>query len=168
MLRFRSVIEIRGINPFVHVDAKRAMRLKKNWRKALPVLVRVNGRPEEPWRINMMPVGDGSFYLYLHEDVRKASRTKVGDHVTVELSFDHTYRSGPTHPLPRWFSRALNAKRKAKEAWDELSPSRKKEVLRYLSGLKSRDVKERNLKRVMGALSGNEVRFMARTWKGGK
>src|ERR1700756_2865592 len=75
------------------------MRLKKNWRKPLPVLVRINGKPKQSWRINMMPTGDGSFYLYVHDTIRNASGTTVGgDRVTVELSFDRDYRGGPVHP----------------------------------------------------------------------
>src|SRR6185312_6064797 len=96
-LRFRATIEMIGINPFVRVSAARAARLRKNWRKPLPVLVRVNGKPEKPWHINIMPVGDGSFYLYLHGAVRKASRTKAGDTVAVELQFDKDYKNGPLH-----------------------------------------------------------------------
>lgn len=53
-MRFRFVIELRGINPYVLVSAEllvsaeRAARLRKGWRKPLPVLVRVNGKPEMP------------------------------------------------------------------------------------------------------------------------
>ncbi len=54
-----------------------------------------------------MPVGDGSFYLYLHGDVRKASDTVVGDRVPVEIDFDPSYRNGPQHPMPAWFRQAL-------------------------------------------------------------
>jgi hypothetical protein len=168
LLRFRSTIKIRGINPYVRVDAELARRLKKNWRKPLPVLVRINGKPKQPWRINMMPTGDGSFYLYLHETIRNASGTRVGDRVTVELSFDRDYRGGPAHPLPRWFNAALKANRQAKLAWDALIPSRRKEILGFFASLKSPAAKVRNLRRAIEALSGKEVRFMARTWKGGK
>jgi hypothetical protein len=130
-LRFRSLIEINNINPYVLVSARRVARIRKGWRRPLPVCVRVNGKPEKPWRINMMPVGDGSFYLYLHGDVRKASSTKVGEAVTVELEFDDEYRSGPAHPMPLWFRAALDRNRKARQAWSELIPSRRKEILRY-------------------------------------
>ncbi len=69
-------MKIRGINPYVLVSAVRARKIKPQWRRPLPVLVRINGHPKKtPWRINMMPVGDGSFYLYLHESVRHASET---------------------------------------------------------------------------------------------
>ena len=81
---FIAVIEIRGVNPFILVSAPRANDIKPGWRKPLPVLVRINGKPAKAWRINMMPVGNGSFYLYLHGDIRKASRNEVGDRVSVE------------------------------------------------------------------------------------
>jgi hypothetical protein len=163
-LRYRSTILINDINPYVLVSAKRAECLRKNWRKPLPVCVRVNGQPEEPWRINLMPIGDGSFYLYLHGDVRKASGTKVGDDVTVTLEFDDEYRGGPAQPIPPWFSEALERNRKAKLAWNELAPSRQKEVVRYFSRLKSPSAQTRNLQRAMHVLSGAKGRFMGRTW----
>jgi Domain of unknown function (DUF1905)/Bacteriocin-protection, YdeI or OmpD-Associated len=163
-LRFRSVIEINNINPYVLVSAERVARLRKGWRKPLPVRVRVNGEPKKAWRINMMPVGNGSFYLYLHGDVRKASGTKVGDTVTVELEFDDEYRSGPAHPMPAWFRVALDRNRRAKEAWKNLIPSRKKELLRYFARLKSPEAQVRNLERAIHVLSGGKARFMGRVW----
>jgi hypothetical protein len=163
-LRFRSLVEIDNINPYVLVSAKRAARIQKDWRKPLPVRVRVNGRPEKPWRINLMPVGDGSFYLYLHGDVRKASGTKVGDAVIVELEFDDDYRGGPAHPMPLWFRDALNRNQSAKQAWSELIPSRQKEILRYFSWLKTPGARARNVRRAINVLSGAKGRFMGRSW----
>jgi hypothetical protein len=124
----------------------------------------VNGQPEKPWRINLMPIGDGSFYLYLHGDVRKASGTKVGDVVSVTLEFDDEYRSGRAQPLPSWFSEALERDRSAKRAWNELVPSRQKEVVRYFSRLKTPAAQMRNLQRAMHVLSGGKGRFMGRSW----
>ena len=134
----------------------------------MPVLVRVNGEPKKPWRINMMPRGDGSFYLYLHGHVRAASGTKVTDRVTIELDFDEKHRNGPLHPMPRWFQAALKANPEAKSSWSKLPPSRKKEVLRYFAGLKSEEARFRNLERAIHVLNGNADRFMGRLWKDGK
>jgi hypothetical protein len=155
---------IRNGNPYVSVRKERAQLLKKGWKKPMPVLVRVNGLPKEAWRINMMPVGNGDFYLYLHGYVRKASNTNVGDRVTVEVTFDDTYRNGPQHPMPIWFEEALANNAKAKLTWEGLIPSRKKEILRYFSWLKSDEAKKRNLKRAIEVLSGKGGRFMARDW----
>lgn len=163
-LRFTSVIKIYDGNPYVHMSKARAAALKRGWRKPLPVLVRINGKPKAAWRINMMPMGDGAFYLYLHGDVRKASGTGVGDRVDVEVSFDPSYRGGPMHPMPAWFRAALHKNSKALAAWNALIPSRKKEVLRYFSGLKSPGARVRNVQRALQVLSGKPGRFMARSW----
>jgi hypothetical protein len=163
-LRFRSVIKINNVNPYVLVTARQAARLKKNWRKPLPVRICVNGQPKTPWRINMMPIGDGSFYLYLHGDVRKASGTKVGDVVTVEVQFDDAYKNGPMHPMSPSFKAALADNPHAKKNWDALIPSRQKELLRYFANLKSSEARARNLKRAIHVLSGGQGRFMGRSW----
>src|SRR3989344_5605130 len=107
-LKFKSVIQIYNGNPYILISVERAAKLKKGWKKPMPVLVQINGKPKPPWKINMMPIGDGSFYLYLHGDVRKASNTKVGDKVTVDVVFDTKYKNGPMHPMPGWFSTPLN------------------------------------------------------------
>src|ERR1700738_72523 len=104
---FTATLKIRGVNPYILVSASRANALKPGWRKPLPVLVRINGKPADAWRINMMPVGDGSFYLYLHGDIRKASGTAVADRVRVEIDFDPAYKNGPQHRMPGWFKKAL-------------------------------------------------------------
>ncbi len=167
-LHFISIMEIRNGNPYIWVSVERATKLKAGWRKPLPVLVRINEKPEVPWRINMMPAGDGNFYLYLHGDIRKASGTKVGDQVEVNLQFDTAYRNGPMHLIPSWFRIPLNKNPTAKKAWNNLTPSRKKEILRYFSHLKSPEAQARNLVKVMAVLSGKKERFMARSWEEGK
>ena len=166
-LGFTAIIKIRGVNPFILVSASRADAIKPGWRKALPVLVRLNGKPAKAWRINMMPSGDGSFYLYLHGDIRKASGTAVGDRVRVEIDFDASYRNGPQHPMPRWFAQALAGNPQAKKNWMALIPSRKKEILRYFSRLNSSAARARNLAKAVHVLSGESGRFMARAWKNG-
>ena len=90
--------------------------------------------------------------------------TRWGDAVTVELEFDDEYRSGPAHPMPSWFKNALGENQKAKRAWNELIPSRQKEVLRYFSWLKSAEAQTRNVQRAICVLSGGKGRFMGRSW----
>lgn len=165
ILQFRSPIKIVNGNPCVFVSVVRARAIKPGWRKPLPVLVRVNGQPKaKPWRINLMPIGTGAFYLYLHGDVRRASNTKVGDMVRVDIEFDSSYRNGPMHPMPSWFRIPLSKNPKAAASWRALIPSRKKEILRYFSWLKSPEVRARNVARALHVLSGELGRFMARSW----
>src|SRR6267154_233669 len=159
--RFTSVIKVRDGNPYIFVTPAQTKSIRLGWRKPLPVLVRINGKPA-PWRINMMPVGNGSFYLYLHGDVRKASGTKVGDRVRVEVSFDATYKNGPQHRMPAWFRAALQKNPRALKNWEALIPSRTKEILRYFARLKSPEARARNLERALHVLSGGKGRL----WRG--
>jgi len=99
--------------------------------------------------------------------VRKASGTKVGDRVRVEVGFDSKYRNGPQHAVPSWFKAALRKNPRAMKNWEALIPSRKKEVLRYFARLKSPEARERNLERALHVLSGRKGRFMGRAWDSG-
>jgi hypothetical protein len=115
----------------------------------------------------MMPVGDGSFYLYLHGDVRRASGTAVGDRVKAEIRFDEAYRGGPQHAMPAWFKSKLDAAPQAMKNWRALIPSRQKEVLRYFARLKSPEARARNIARILPVLLGKPARMMGRAWKDG-
>jgi len=167
-LRLRARIELNKINPYVLVRATQAARLKAGWRKPMPVRIQVNGKPRTPWRINLMPAGNGSFFLYLHGQVRKASGTKVGDVIRVTIEFDEDYRGGPAEPTPRWFSAELRRNATAQKGWKALPPSRQKEIVRCLARLKSSEAQQRNLQKALHVLAGGNARFMARAWSGGK
>ena len=166
-LQFRSIIKIIGVNPYVHVTKEQLEQIKADWKKPLPVLVQINGKPDEPWHINMMPMGDGDFYLYLHGEVRKAANAQVGDEVMVDVRFDSDYQNGPQHSMSDGFQSALHNNLVANKNWEALPPSRKKEILRYFAQLKSPEAIERNITRALEVLSGTTGRFMARTWKDG-
>jgi len=166
-VRFAARIGIRGVNPYILVRVARANALKPRWRRPLPVLVRINGKPKNAWRINLMPAGDGSFYLYLHGILRKASGAGVGDRVRVAISFDSDYEDGPQHPLPPWFKTALAQNPEAMRNWKALIPSRKKEMLRYFFRLHSAEARSRNLARALHVLSGGKGRFLGRPWING-
>jgi len=46
-LAFVAPIEIFNGNPYVYVSAARARAIKPGWRKPLPVLIRINGKPTD-------------------------------------------------------------------------------------------------------------------------
>jgi hypothetical protein len=166
-LRFRAKIQIRGINPYVSVSARQAARLKPNWRKPMPVRIQVNGKPADPRRINLMPAGDGGFFLYLHGQIRMASGTSVGDEINVAVEFDEDYRGGPIGPMPPWFGDELQKNSAAQRGWRSLSPSRQKEMLRYLLQLKTPQAQQRNVQKALHVLACAKARFMAKSWNTG-
>lgn len=88
----------------------------------------------------------------------------VGDLVNIEVRFDEEYRGGPLHPMPYWFGEELERNADAMRGWKALSPSRRKEILRYFAGLRSEAARERNLSKALHVLSGGKARFMGRSW----
>lgn len=166
-IEFKATIELRGYNPYIAVSAEQAAAIAPGWRRPIPVLVQLNGGPTPPWRINMMPVGDGSFYLYLDNRIRKPTKTAVGDEVIVTLGFDADYRGGPAQDMPDDLTAALLGNTVAASNWEKLSPSRKKEVLRYLARLQSPAVRQSNMERLLHVLEGHEGRYLARQWTNG-
>lgn len=156
-------VRLAGINPFVAITAATSRKIAAGRRRPIPVCVRFGVAPKV-WRTNLMPMGDGTFRLYLHSGMRKAAGVVVGDKVTVVVSFDHGYRNGPAHPMPPAFAAKLRRNREACDAWTALRPSLQKELLRYLAGLESREALERNITRALFVLSGGTARFLGRTW----
>ena len=160
--KFRSQLEITGVNPFVSISANVAARLRKG-RRPIPVRFQIN-KSTKYWSVNMMPVRGGTFRLYLNGEIRKAAGLKVGDSLEVKVQFDDEYKNGPLHPLPSWFSKPLSQNSKALKRWRLLTPSKKKEILRYFAGLKSPEAKERNLVRALHVLAGGQGRFLGVAW----
>jgi hypothetical protein len=163
-----SRVLIVGVNPYVDVSAERVTTLRPGWRKPLPVLVRLNGGPETPWRTNLIPTGGGSFRLYLHGAMRTTADVEVGDEVRIGLEVDNAYHSDPAHSMPAWFQVELEADSKSNVNWLKLSPSQRKEVVRYLGALKSEEARERNLRRALSVLRGEPGRFLGRDWVAGR
>jgi hypothetical protein len=164
---FTALIRLRGINPYVLVGRAQARSIRSRGRGPLPVLLRLNEMSKPTWRVNMMPSGDGRFYLYLHGGMRRSTQTKVGDRIRIELELDSRYHGGPQQPLPPWFASGLESEPRAYVGWRALPPSRKKEIVRYLARLKSPEARARNLARVLRVLAGGHARFMGREWKDG-
>ena len=93
----------------------------------------------------------GGWRLYLNTQMRQDAGIDVGDDATVEIEFDPEPRIIPTHPK---FAHALAKNKEAKVAFDQLAPSRQKEILRYLNSMKTKESLVRNIEKVVQYLSG--------------
>lgn len=167
-VRLYQRIRIVGVNPFVAIPRSVAARLRAGWKRPMPVCFRVNRKPIVPWRLNLTPVGDGTFRLHLNGAVRSATGTSVGDRIEVELEFDCEYRGGPAHPMPAMLDEGLSRSPRARASWESLRPSLKKEFLRYIASLKSENARARNVGRALEILNGAEGRFLGRSWRAGR
>jgi len=163
-----GTIHITGINPYILIASDVAHRLRPGQKKPIPVVLGIPGVSEGPWRINLMPRGDGRYILYLSEPIRRAANAAVGDTLDFTLAYDSSYANGPAHPMPPYLASALQERPIEQNNWEQLPPSRKKEVLRYLHGLKSESAQQRNLAALLHVLSGAPGRYMARDWQNGR
>ena len=126
---FRARMKIRDGNPYVYVSrSPRASAQSRAGASRCPSSCgSMDSRRSKPWRINLMPIGHGAFYLYLHGDVRRASKTKVGDRVDVGGRVRLGVSQRPDAPDARLVPRAAREERaRRRKAWDALIPSRKK------------------------------------------
>ncbi len=93
----------------------------------------------------------GAWRLYINVSMLKASGLEVGDVADIEIAFDPRPR---TVPVPERFENALAKNKQARAAFDALTPSRQKEILRYLGSLKTEASLERNVEKVIEQMLG--------------
>ncbi|HEX2730228.1 MAG TPA: YdeI/OmpD-associated family protein [Polyangiaceae bacterium] len=144
-IRFRAKIELIGINPFVYVPKVHLATLFASAgrdRGPIPLCIECGGRQ---FRQNLVRY-QGAWRLYLNGPMRKAAGKDVGDQIQLSIAFDTEPPQVAMHPL---LERALGRSAKARRAFDELSPSRQKEILRYLAALKSEVSVARNVEAVV-------------------
>lgn len=86
------------------------------------------------------------------------SPKRIGEIIEVSVEFDRRDRTLQPHPD---LTKALAQNKEAKAVFQGLPPSRQKEVIRYISNLKTAETREKNIKLAIGFLLGKN-RFMAR------
>jgi uncharacterized protein YdeI (YjbR/CyaY-like superfamily) len=85
--------------------------------------------------------------------MRTAAAVSVGDRIHLVLEIDPEPR---LLPLPRALEAELEETTGARETWERLAPSRRKEILAYLNSLKTEEALLRNVKRVLDQLLGRD------------
>ena len=96
--------------------------------------------------------------LYISMKMFKDSPRRIGETILVEIEVDHSDRT--IHPHPK-LTEALARSEEARKVFDSLAPSRQKEIIRYISNLKSETSVDRNVARAIDFLLGNG-RFVGR------
>jgi len=138
---FSAVIGKVGINPCVEIPATVSACLGGS--VYIPVSGTLNGFPI---RATLVPVGGGRHRLYINGDMRKQAHVAVGDTIHLVLEFDRQPRPSP---MPKQLAVALRENEKARRAFEELPPSRQREILVYLNYLKKPETVQRNVQKVI-------------------
>lgn len=157
MKEFSAVIGIIGVNPFVFVPTEVLQAIFEQAGKdkgKIPVRMKIERHLFEQTLIKY----SGHWRLYLNTPMRKAANREVGQMARFELEFDPKERVTPFHPK---LKKALLENVEAERVFNSLSPSLQKEILRYISHLKSEESVDRNVLRAVAFLLGKE-RFIGR------
>jgi len=157
MLSFSSKIYKIGVNPYVLLPARALKELfKQSGKNKGPIPIKGTLNTHEFTQTLVKYAG--KWRLYLNTPMRKAAGIDVGDMANVEIEFDPAERKIGMHPK---LADALTKNKKAKAIFDKLTPSYQKEIIRYISFLKSEESVDKNIKKAIQHLLGKE-RFVGR------
>ena len=152
MKSFSAKIQIIGVNPFVLLPASLLKNIFQKAGKdkgAIPVQLKIGGKDF----IQNLVKYSGKWRLYLNGPMRKAAGKDVGDTIEIQIDFDPKPRTTPMHPK---LKKAFKENQIAKKAFEKLSPSRQKEILRYINFLKSEESVDNNIKKAISHLTGKQ------------
>jgi hypothetical protein len=153
---FLATIRRLGINPYVSVPRlPLAALLAAAGRETSPIPIRVE-IGGATFRQNLVRY-QGAWRLYLNTPMRVAAGKDVGQRVALRVLYDPAPRP---EPVPAELERALAEQPRARTAFLALSPSRRKEISRYLNAAKTTATRERNVAKVVGFLLGDEPQLV--------
>jgi uncharacterized protein YdeI (YjbR/CyaY-like superfamily) len=144
-----------GINPFIFLPRP---VLKKIFTDAgkdkgqIPISVEI----DKTRFLQTLVKYSGKWRLYLNTPMRKAAGRDVGDKISVSVNYDPAERITVMDPKLKI---ALKKNKTAGSVFDKLSPSRKKEIMRYINNLKTEVSRKRNIDRTIMLLMQNRQPF---------
>ncbi len=156
-IKFTAKIGIIGINPFVFLPEKVLKQIFKQAKKdkgKIPLNMKIEGHSFTQTLVKY----SGHWRLYLNTPMCRAAGKEVGDTARFEVCYNDNVKVIPLHPK---LQKALNSDKAAKKIFDSLSPSRRLEIVRYISHLKTEESINRNVEKAVKFLKG-KTRFVGR------
>lgn len=150
MEQFKAKIEIIGINPFVFVPETILLKIFEQSGKTrghIPIRGTINGKGY----LQTLVRYKGAWRLYINTTMLKNSPKRIGEIIEVAIAYDPKDRTIAPHPK---LVKALKENTNAKNAFDSLAPSKRKEITRYISSLKSEESISNNIQKAIGFLTG--------------
>lgn len=155
MYSFSAEIFIIGVNPYVFIPENILQKIFQEVGREkgpIPIKGTINGNPF----IQTLVKYQGAWRLYVNGIMIRATEVKVGDRAEFVITVDKTPREVPMHPV---LKKALETNAKAKATFAAYPPSRQKEINRYLHNIKSKDVLEKNIDKIVRHLLGETVDY---------
>jgi hypothetical protein len=143
---FRARIYKVGINPCVKVP-KRITDTMKPVKGYIPIKGKIENHA---FKQTLVPIKDEPYRLYVNGPMLKGSKVTLGQ--TVNFVIEQNFMSRKREfPMLKTFKTQLD-QHQLHVAFKNLTPSRQKEILKYLNSLKSEEARQRNIDKVITQL----------------
>ena len=142
-----------GINPFVYLPDNILHSIFVQAQKDkghIPIKGTINNIPYKQTLVRY----SGEWRLYINTTMLKNSPRRIGETIEVTIEFDPSDRTIKPHPQ---LVAALDNHLEAKAKFDNLTPSMQKEMVRYISSLKTEKSRNRIIERAINYLLGKST-----------
>lgn len=150
---FNATIDIIGINPYILIPeiilSKIFIQAGKD-KGYIQIKGTINNLPYQQTLVKYRSL----WRLYINITMLKNSPKRIGETIEVTIEYDPSDRTIVAHPK---FTQALNNNIIAKTKFDRLSPSAQKEMVRYISFLKTEENRNRIIERAINYLLGKST-----------
>lgn len=109
-----------------------------------------------PFRGSIFPAGGGAHYMAVNRGVREGAGAEGGETISVVMERDEEPR---TVEPPADFLRALRADASARETWERLSYTHRKEHVRAVDGAKRPETRARRIEKSIALLAAGRKEF---------
>lgn len=147
---FTAQLEIIGINPFVFIPEEILNEIfKTSGRNKSPIPVKgtVNGKE---FKQNLMKYL-GEWRLYINMIMLKDSPKRIGEAIEIFVEFDASDRTISIHPE---LDKKIRENPLTLQNFENLIPSRRLELIRYINNLKTEASIQRNIEKIIKHLKG--------------
>jgi hypothetical protein len=145
---FKAKIYKAGINPCVKVPLEITAKLK-----ATKGYIPVKGKIQNHFfQQTLCPIKNEGYRLYVNGQMLKGADVKVGQTVNFIIEQD-TLERNKNVPMSKEFKKKLE-EHDLLAMFQQLSPSRQKEINRYLNNLKTEEALTKNIDKMINVLKG--------------
>lgn len=146
---FKAKIHKVGINWCVDVPEKITMQMTAD-KGRINIKGKINGFD---FTKTLMPVKHADYRLFVNGIMMKGAKTALGKVAAFEIE-QHTNKMIKEYPVPKQLMEALQ-KHKLTNDFEHLTTSRRKDILKYLSYIKTEETLTKNIDKLIDQLKNN-------------
>lgn len=150
VIRFRAQLQPRGPAAAIVLDDAQVAVVGEG-AKRFPVVATVNGYT---WRTSVARMG-GEFLLGLNKEVRRGAGVQAGDAVDVTIELDVAPREAG---VPEALAAALAADPHARESFERMAFTHRKEYARWVAEAKREQTRQRRVQQALEMIRAGRTR----------